>query len=351
MVRTTFYVILFLLWGSSWSLGAVNPMPNAAPPGEVIPDTLRAVLILPEDMVQPVSLSVLPDTVDFGGIAQVVLDFPPGSVPDSEFIFSLDQDWVVPAEPGAAKDAREIAKLPTATGPRVVLPIRVYRNWPFRISGGTGISRVIHVRGKVENMQDMAPVRTPRLWGMDLTQLVFAGLLLLALVLLFWWYWSRRKALVAVMDGLSQDPVAWVETAVRLAELQQHAFLEKGQTREFLSQLASITRAYVAGRFLVGAEEMTGREIEETCLAQGYEVSAVRPFAMLLRRVDQLRYNPELPQPALCREEFASLVDMIKAARIVPEHTSVPAADLIAAGQAWSQVSQFGHGEKGGSYA
>lgn len=346
--------LLFPLFWAAAALSALPALPGGMNPGqapaqtEAVADTAVAHLVFPKDLPHPEFLSVLQDTVNFGGIAHLVLDFSAGTAPAAELGFAFSEDWVLPAQDSERPDAGALSQLPEPAGPRVVLPFRVYRVWPFRISSGSGITRVVHVRGKVNNLQDVAPIRAPLVWGMHMDQIILAAVLVLALVLLFFWLWRRRRVLPTVMEGQTQDVIAWPAAAVRLAALQNDQLLEKGETREFLSTLAHVARNYVVGRFFVGADEMTGKEIEAACLAQGYDVSSVRPFTIFIRRVDQLRYNPESPQPAMCRESFALLVNMIGAAKITSTHSPIPAGDLIAGQQAWAQVFQRAKSVQGG---
>ncbi len=350
--KKVLWILLLLLLSSASSV--MGALPQAVPAGQnsalasAAIDTVLAVLVLPENTTLPVFLNVLPDTVEFGGIVNLVLDYPAGSEPDTELEFSFDADWLVAEQDSGQEAIRDIAELPLAAGPRVVLSARIYQISPFQISSGTGLSRVIHVRGKVTNLQEVAPIRAPRLWGLNLQQLVLIGIILLVVTGFVSWLLYRRRPLALVMEGFDQRPVVWPAVAVRLDALQQSGMLERGETKSFLSELVQTARFYVAGRFLVGAEEMTGQEIEAACLAQGYDVMAVRPFALFIRRVDRLRYNPEVPPPIMCRDEFASFVEMVKAVRIKSEYTTIPASDLLAGQQAWAQLSTKNDHVRGG---
>jgi len=355
MVSRFFVIVIMVMLGISMSEAALPTVSGTHQPGqqpgltEVEQDTVVAVLVVPADIPAPEFVNVLPDTIDFGGVAYLILDFPAGSEPVDSPGYTFNEGWVVPAEESSSAAAVDLSQLPEPGGPRVIFPVRIYQLSPFQIAGASGLSRVIFVRGKVENLEDAAPIRSPRLWGLQPAQLILISSLLLALLLLFFWYWRRRRALPPAMQGYDQNPVAWPAAAMDLLALHQGGLLDLGKNREFLSQLAWIARTYVAGRFLVGAREMTGKEIELACLAQGYELTTVRPFTILIRRIDQLRYNPEVLPAALCRTEFSSLVGILKTARISSDHTSIPAADLIAGQQAWAQLAPFSEEIKGGS--
>jgi hypothetical protein len=347
--------IVLVLLGCSVACAALPGLPAGSVPAtgtsgmaEVVADTAVASLVVAEGVVAPEFVSVLPDTVNFGGIAHLVLDYPQGTEPTPLSDFTFDAEWVVPAGEASPSSTIDLEVLPQPAGPRVIFPVRVYRLFPFQISGAGGLSKVIHVRGKVADLENAAPVRSPRLWGMDPKQLIIGGLVLLVLFLLVFWFWRKRRTLPPVMVGNTQNPAAWPASAIELQQLHQGGLLERGENRKFLSELARIARGYVAGRYLVSAKEMTGKEIELACLAQGYKTTAVRPFALLIRRVDQSRYNPEPPRPVLCRDEFSELVGLLDTARIVADHTLIPAADLIAGQQAWSELASIiGISEKG----
>lgn len=336
--------------------------PDSPPPGyptgmmpgtpePAVLDTALAVLEFPDPDLTPLVVHTFQDTVAFGGVFHVVLDYaqPVAALP--EVRLASGEEWLppLPAEkPGFwgrilgrnPNPQPDLSSLPERGDQvRVVHSFRVFRAAPFRLQAGSFLSPVIQVQGLVEGTDEIAGIRSPRRVGWS--PLVALGLLLfLFLVLLLArWLWNRGRE---GMDPADRDlPLpAWLTAAVELQDLVQAGHLNRGDSRPFLDGLAGITRRFVAGRYHIPAQDMTGGEIIAACTALGYRSDPPGVFARLIDVLDRHRYDPDLSGPGWCRDQAVQIFQQISTTRIMPRFTEVP-ADLLRSGEyAWAGLKR-----------
>lgn len=359
----------WLAWcgGAISCLGQVDHLPPGTPPGgphpgmmqtETAPaviDTAMAILEFPDANPAQVAFHTVQDTVLFGDVFHLILEFDGQQVGPTEgfpeAVLSVGEDWLVsvPMEkPGFLDKAlgRESNPLPDLSAlpeigdrNRVVLSFRVYRTNPFRIKVGSFESPVIQVRARVSETDEMVGIRTPRPGGWSpLSALGF--LLGLVLVLwLAWWLWDRRHGGEELLDR-DLPPPAWLAAAIELRDLLHGGLLSRGDSRAFLDGLAGITRRFVAGRYRIAAQEMTGREIIAACTGLGHRSTQPGTFARMIDSVDHHRYNPEASGAGWCRDQAILFYDQMAEVRIQPQY-SVVSPDLRRQGEkAWSDLKR-----------
>lgn len=321
------------------TVSPVMPSPSAASSAPVIPDTATAILNLPESLPEgaadPVRVSVLPDTVVFGGVIQVVLEpsHDDGYVP----VLEHETPWL---ETPVVDESGRLARL---LGQEVPTPApnsyRVYRTDPFRIQVGDAVSAVIHVRGRADGTGEVASIRTPPFPGLPWLTMIGAAFLIGLLILLVAWLWGRRHGPVVWPDRPVGTP-AWLDAATGLDALIQGGSLSRGESSRFLDGLASLARRYMAGRYGVAATEMTGPEIVTACRVLGYPLGPVRVLANLIDEADRHRYDPEPPRPAWCREQAVGFYVQVQATRVMPRVCPVEPARILEAEKAWAAVAR-----------
>ncbi|MBU8871496.1 MAG: hypothetical protein KOO60_11580 [Gemmatimonadales bacterium] len=338
-------ISLLFLWGSMAApvgLFAQGPAMSPAMPAPVIPDTVRAELIWPEDMILPSALYVVPDTVQFGEMAGIICEFPAGSVlPDAKGLDST-ADWLsLPL----SVEGDQLERLAGSAGDFVgnetlLIPIRVYRTDPFIIFCGPVESSVIQVFGKTTDLASIKPIRDPRLRGWNLLILVVVALGLTLFMLLVWYLWRRRARPTVLVDWDPMSP-AWIVAADRLRDLLGSGSLDRNRGRDFLNELASIARGFASDRYGIAAREMTGKEIVSACRERGFPGSAPGKLARLIDDADCRRYDPELVDPAWCRNQAGQLIHQMSAVRIIPRQTPVPPKTRLGAEKAWTILQDF----------
>lgn len=338
LIRCLAILALSLGAGTAWSqqvMPGSGPQMPAAMPEPADPDTVTARLVLPEDLPRPASIAFFPDTVTVGSDAFLRLEFQPGQAPvdltalrqSSEF----SQEWIQWNPKLKAEAVPEDA---------VVLPVKIYQINPFQVELDGLSTQVVLVDLRTEGSQDTASVRDPRRWGWNLWTLVVAGLLLLGLLLLAWWIWTARKVAAEKLPDWQVPPPAWLQSCLELKTLHDEGVLERGQGREYLDRLAGICRRYLAGRFRVGAVEMTGPEISLACAERGYPRQLSERFTLLLARIDTSRYDPDGLSSHACLLRGREFMSGMAHARIIPRHTPVPVDLALAADKAWSQLTE-----------
>jgi len=328
------------------SAGMTREMTNTA-----VIDTGLAILEFAAAEQIPTALHAVQDTVLFGDVFHLVLDFPSQIEALPAGSLTAGGDWLlqVPEEkqglltrllggkPGSGPDLSALP--PTGDQVRVVRSYRVYRTNPFRFQVGPFISQVIQVSGRVEGTSEMAGIREPR--QVRWSPLMVLGLFLLLLLILFlaWIFRSQCRGRDDFGDR-ELPPPAWLKATVELRDLLQEGLLNRGDSRAFLDGLAGIARRFGAGRYGVAAQEMTGREIARACADLGYRSIQPGPFARMIDEVDHRRYNPEASGGGWCRDQAILLYVHMDKERILPRYSKV-SVDLQRQGEtAWTEVGR-----------
>lgn len=331
-------------------VGMPGGMVPAAPAVAVI-DTAVAILEIAPDNSTPVIAHTVQDTVPFGGLVHLVLDYSQPPEGDLAIGPLIGADWLAPMpqeKPGLV--SRILGKNP---GPqpdlsglpqigekyRAVHSFQVYRTNPFRLQVGNFLSPVIHVQGRIEDTQQTAAIRAPRPVGWS-PLVILILLVILALILLAArWLWNRGSRRDELSDRILPSP-AWLASAIELRDLLQRGYLQRGDDRSFLDGLAGIVRRFVAGRYRIAAQDMTGREIIAACANLGHLSGQPGVFARLIDAMDRHRYDPEGSEVSWSREQAVLFFDQLADARILPRFTEVSGALKREADLAWAGLER-----------
>lgn len=327
------------------------PAMQPGTPAEAVIDTAAAILDFSGLEVGPIRIHTVQDTVVFGGLFHLIMDYPEamGTAPDIPLV--AGGEWLVPeiirapgvigrllgGGSGAGPDVGDLPSVPDGT--RFVVTFRVYRTNPFLIQAPAFSSSVIHVLGRVEGTADTAPVRTPRRvpWSpwVVLGLVAFLALVLVIARLL----WDRGRGKEEWIDRKIPAP-AWLSASVELRDLLARGFLNRGESRPFLDGLAGITRRFVAGRYRIAAQEMTGREILGACGDLGFLSPHPGVFGRLIDSMDHHRYNPEPAPPGWCRDQAILFFTEIGRVRVLPRYSEVPAGRVADGETAWKDLGR-----------
>ena len=331
------------------------PMQPSPEPLPIVPDTVEIRITVPDSLPQPRAIRVVQDTVLFGGLLHLVLDYPPELSDELQGHPLSEGEWLVPeatAEPGfwarllgrEAEPAVDLSALPATTDPRVLRSFRVYRRDPFQIRWRDELSPILTVSGQTADAEQTATIRRPRPLSWTPWQLLLAGLVLAGLGWLVWRLWRRRRG-SAPLEHWPLPAPAWLATTTGLQALLADNVLARGDTGLFLDRLAFLARDYVANRYRVPARELTGREIIRACRALGHDLAHPTGFARLIDLADRERYNPEAPPASFCREQAVQLMGRLARVRLEHHHITVPPDQLLAAQKAWAElVAELGIG-------
>jgi len=322
-----------------------------AEPAQVVIDTALAILEFSATEPVPTVIYTVQDTVLFGDVFHLVLDFsgPSTGLPETHLV--TGGDWLLPmhAEKPGLLDRilgrggvalPDMSALPAA-GERVrlVQSFRVFRTNPFRLQADSFMSPVIQVKGRIEGADEIAGIRTPRSSGWS--PLVVLGLLVFFFLVLWlaWLLWNRGSQREELADW-DLPPPAWLTASIQLRDLLKEGTLSRGESRAFLDGLAGIARRFVAGRYRIAAQEMTGREIIAACADLGHRSTQPGIFARMIDAVDHHRYNPETSGAAWCREQAILLYDQMARVRTPARYSEVP-SDLRREGEtAWVDLKR-----------
>jgi hypothetical protein len=355
--------LLPVFLGSALCCGAVlaTAQDNRPPTGPVpalgqteqapaVIDTAVAVLEFSTPEVSPAALHVFADTVLFGETVQLVVDIQGSWDQEPEWKVIEGDQWLV-AEPADKPGLRDrilgsgsspripTEDLPAFDGHRVTASFRVYRNQPFRVQVGDHLGPVIQVKTRISGTGEAAAIRAPRPVGMS--PLVILGLLAALVVLLLgvWVFWARGPGRDQLEDR-EIPPPAWLAAAVELRDLFWEGSLGRGETRPYLDGLAGIARRFVAGRYRISAQDMTGREIISACGGLGHPITNPGAFARMIDELDHRRYDPAASTPGWCREQTVQLYEQVGLVRVIPRYTEVPPEDVLEAEKAWKILAR-----------
>ncbi len=306
---------------------ATAQTPTAAPLAPAVMDTAIVELIMPEGAPSCLSVAISADTLGFGQVGSVKLKF-------SDSAFKPVAEDLTPSAPWLKLSRNQNSAVPG----EVVFDIFVYRLNPFRIQVGSAVGPVVFMAGSLSDLSETAPIRMPRTWAARWWMLVLPALILTALVMGLWWLWQRRLRLEP-LDQWAPAAPAWLQTSIDLKKLLAGDFPDLGTSRLFLDQLATISRGYLAARYLIHAAEMTSGEILAGCKLKGHDSRPLRRMIKILQELDHNRYDPEPPVASWCRLQASELLDAIEDVRILPHYTPVDAALLVEAEKAWSWLN------------
>ncbi len=342
---------LVALWLFLWSpvvpaAGQVNQGPPQVPPlgmpGGQVPsapapaviDTAVAVFDIPIEFSSSVTAHTVQDSVRFGDLFHLVLDYIPLPERDLEINLAPGADWLaaVPEnKPGLVSRVlgKSVGPQPDTSGlpdigdqARVVHTFRVYRTNPFRLQVGSFLSPVIHVHGGVEGTDQTAAIRGPRSVGWSPLVVLILLVVLTLILLAARWLWNRGSPRAEIADRSLPVP-AWLAATIELRDLLQGGFLQRGDNRAFLDGLAGISRRFVAARYRIAAQDMTGREIITACANLGHRSTQPGVFARMIDALDRRRYDPEGSAVAWSREQAVLFFDQLSEVRIMPRFTEV----------------------------
>jgi hypothetical protein len=312
-------------------------------------DTVVAVLEIspPDSLTSDVTFHVVQDTILFGELLHLVVDHA-GVLP--AFALADGSDWLVPRphpDPGfwgrlfgrGAAPAPAEFDLPPPDDLRSVLSFTVYAAQPFRVRFADHLSPVVQVRNRIAGTEDTAAIRAPRPVGLSPLLILVLLAALAVVVLVAWVFWARGPGREPLVDR-EIPPPAWLGAATELRALFWEGALARGDTRPYLDRLAGIVRRFVAGRYRVSAQDMTGREIIRACAALGHQTVDPGAIGRLIDDMDHRRYDPASATPAWCREQTVKFFEMVGRVRVMPRYTEVPPETILEAEQAWTALKR-----------
>ena len=323
---------------------ALPPLTRPGAPAPTPPDTVQATVDLPREWPDPVAVQVLPDTLFIGLPAELrlvfaegrIAEFVPGpgdaaALADSLQDLNFAEEWV----------HWDRERLPArVAGDTLVVPMTIFQIKPFRVEAGSSRSAVMTVALRTEGLDEVVSVRDPRRWGWNTLLILLVALGLALLVVLILWAWTARKVATETLVQWHPPRPAWIGAALDLVTLLDRGLVQRGDARAFLDGLAGICRRYLAGRFGIGAAEMTAGEIAHACRGRGFASSRTSPFLGLLEELDALRYDPSPLGRATCLRAARSFLEGMTEVRLLPRYTPVPAGELLAAEKAWARLQE-----------
>ena len=164
-----------------------------------------------------------------------------------------------------------------------------------------------------------------------------AGILLLAGIA----YWLRRRSRGRKPDGIlapAEPPRPPHEIACEaFRALEAERLPDRGEIKTFHIRASDIVRAYVEGRFGVGALEMTTGEVLDGLRSHEIDEAVLLDSRRLLERCDLVKFAKDRPSLERCREVIPlgrSLVDRTRVVAPSPEAATDAAPEVAEVGTA-----------------
>jgi hypothetical protein len=157
----------------------------------------------------------------------------------------------------------------------------------------------------------------PNWWW--IAALVLLGALAAAVV----WYVMRKGGVKRLLKPQA-PPLPPYEMAMgQLERLRSRKLCEKGQEREYYTELTEILRAYLEGRFGINAMEMTTTQIKAAVRSNATAREAATQMNQILEMADYVKFAKMRPLPEDNVRSFSQATQFVESTRPQPE----PAAD------------------------
>jgi len=148
-----------------------------------------------------------------------------------------------------------------------------------------------------------------------------------------WWYWvviALAAAALAVVLYLlykkngpslfvARKPVPPYELAMqRLVAIKRHGFIERGQFKEYYTELTDTLRSYLEGRFGIFAMEMTTKQILEQLRANEETHLSAAQIQTALEMADFVKFAAMKPLPDDNIKTYNTIYDFVESTKPVP---------------------------------
>ena len=155
--------------------------------------------------------------------------------------------------------------------------------------------------------------------------------LLAGAVLLLMWYLAKRGKRITDLFKPAPPLPAHVVALVALETLHGEKLWQSGEYKLYYSELSDILRTYLAGRFEVGAMEMTTDEIAASLREIEIEQKQKMNLLAVLRDADLVKFakaTPEAEENEGAFDKALNFVESTKPVEEVDEDVDVPTQNI-----------------------
>lgn len=132
-------------------------------------------------------------------------------------------------------------------------------------------------------------------------------------------YWSRKHGIKTVFKA-PEKPIPPYEMAMRQLEvLRNRKLCERGQEKEYYTELTDILRVYLDRRFGINAMEMTTTQIKRAVRDNEATRPSTEQMSRILEMADYVKFAKVRPLPEDNARAFSSAIQFVEDTKPAPE--------------------------------
>ena len=184
-----------------------------------------------------------------------------------------------------------------------------------------------------QTIYDLKPQRTLPLRAEEITGYLFGGLFLLlnlaALLFALRYHLSKRGKHLSDLFKPAPPAPPHVEAIRALEGLHNQKLWQNNKHKAYYSGLTDILRRYLAGRYGIGALEMTSDEIIDAVRPLDLPRKSAMEFTALLREADLVKFAKATPEAACNEEAYQWAYYFVEETKPVEEQPSAEAEEPL----------------------
>ena len=204
----------------------------------------------------------------------------------------------------------------------------LYTSESLRLDVGT-----VQIDTAKQTIYDLKPQRTLPLRAEEITGYLFGGLFLLlnlaALLFALRYHLSKRGKHLSDLFKPAPPAPPHVEAIRALEGLHNQKLWQNNKHKAYYSGLTDILRRYLAGRYGIGALEMTSDEIIDAVRPLDLPRKSAMELTALLREADLVKFAKATPEAACNEEAYQWAYYFVEETKPVEEQPSAEAEEPL----------------------
>lgn len=255
-----------------------------------------------------VEARIVPDSIGIGDTFTLEIDVERDQVQVTEFPLYENDDKL-----------EVVQSLPVDT---------LYTSDSLRLDVGT-----FQIDTAKQTIYDLKPQRTLPLRAEEITGYLFGGLFLLlnlaALLFALRYHLSKRGKHLSDLFKPAPPAPPHVEAIRALEGLHNQKLWQNNKHKAYYSGLTDILRRYLAGRYGIGALEMTSDEIIDAVRPLDLPRKSAMELTALLREADLVKFAKATPEAACNEEAYQWAYYFVEETKPVEEQPSAEAEEPL----------------------
>lgn len=176
---------------------------------------------------------------------------------------------------------------------------------------------------EVVDSTGLAPIKDIEKTGLsavDLIPILLYILLPALLIFLFYRYWQKKK--VAELGEVTKEEVVIppdVKALSELKDLRRKELWQKGEIKQYQSELSHIVREYLEGRYSIKALENTTSEIIRSIKDKSFTTDDQQKLSRILQISDLVKFAKAKPEVSIHETFMNDAITFVQSTRILVE--------------------------------